>query len=746
MKRQLTILLVLAAFASFGQPWNTGQTKPSGATSLQALNNVTWYINKPDTTLGANISGLGYYEIFNVDYFKKFRLFSDTTRLKGTFSNFKALGKQNKLTVTTAGTTGPATLSGDTLNIPQYVGGGGSVMVYPDAGIPTSTSTAWGSSIVNNSANWNTAYGWGNHAIVGYGLASALTTHAALTTTAHGLGASAFHPDNYFELSFTKNTAFNKNFGTTAGTALEGRTFGTAADAATTDFAPVSGSANYIWNGTSLQTGNYNISGNGIIGNSLFVGTTTYPSTSEYDAVNIKTPVITDIIGRGVNVETNFAGTYGATGFNSYFHILTPTTIDHINNYQSHVFNDSGASHGNIRGYWSYFQNNSGIMTDTYGFYNAGISVVGGSITNSYGFYTTDINGMTGSAIGYYSGISSGVNKWNIYSAGNAPNYFNGNLGLGYSSGTEIDNFKLAVKGSAVIGNGDVNEVGIHLTSQSDYNSGILFKNTKSNNSDIRNWSITTDNQVYGDFDIKQSSVLGGIPDVSRLYFGFDGSIKIPILASTNSRLLSSSSTGQLKAIDNAVGYAKNDGNGNITFDTPTSATNLTYTPSAMNGIVVSDTGTDATIPAGSTTNASLMLPADKTKLDGLVANTMTTGWVAKWDGTKFIDFYNPSIQTLSGTTPTWNVNNGVNATLTTTGVTTITMSNLVAGTGGYLTVSNGGSTAYYITFSGYTFKVSRAVWKTGDQCYVSGSTKTDIFHWSYNGSSVTISGTLDVQ
>lgn len=37
-------------------------------------------------------------------------------------------------------------------------------MVYPGAGIPISTGTAWGTSITNNSANWNTAYGWGNHA------------------------------------------------------------------------------------------------------------------------------------------------------------------------------------------------------------------------------------------------------------------------------------------------------------------------------------------------------------------------------------------------------------------------------------------------------------------------------------------------------------------------------------------------------------------------------------------------------
>lgn len=45
-------------------------------------------------------------------------------------------------------------------------------------------------------------------------------------------------------------------------------------------------------------------------------------------------------------------------------------------------------------------------------------------------------------------------------------------------------------------------------------------------------------------------------------------------------------------------------------------ATNLGYTASATNGIVTSDTGTDATIPLVDGTNAGLMAPADKTKSD----------------------------------------------------------------------------------------------------------------------------------
>lgn len=55
-------------------------------------------------------------------------------------------------------------------------------MIYPAAGIAVSTGTAWGTSITDNSSNWNTAYGWGNHASGGYlTSATAATTYVSLT-------------------------------------------------------------------------------------------------------------------------------------------------------------------------------------------------------------------------------------------------------------------------------------------------------------------------------------------------------------------------------------------------------------------------------------------------------------------------------------------------------------------------------------------------------------------------------------
>lgn len=55
-------------------------------------------------------------------------------------------------------------------------GGIGGSMTYPGVGIALSTGSAWATSITDNSSNWNTAYGWGNHASAGY--LTSQTSHA----------------------------------------------------------------------------------------------------------------------------------------------------------------------------------------------------------------------------------------------------------------------------------------------------------------------------------------------------------------------------------------------------------------------------------------------------------------------------------------------------------------------------------------------------------------------------------------
>lgn len=69
---------------------------------------------------------------------------------------------------------------------------------------------------------------------------------------------------------------------------------------------------------------------------------------------------------------------------------------------------------------------------------------------------------------------------------------------------------------------------------------------------------------------------------------------------------------------NDALGTVKIDALGGIT-----GTTNLNYVPSPSDGQVTSDTGTDATIPAATGTNAGLMTPAQVTQLAGL--GTMST-------------------------------------------------------------------------------------------------------------------------
>ena len=82
---------------------------------------------------------------------------------------------------------------------------------YPAAGLAFSTGSGWGTSVTNNSANWNLAYSWGNHAglyrpisyvpawsevsskpttVSGYGITDAMTTsHAANSITSTNIAA-----------------------------------------------------------------------------------------------------------------------------------------------------------------------------------------------------------------------------------------------------------------------------------------------------------------------------------------------------------------------------------------------------------------------------------------------------------------------------------------------------------------------------------------------------------------------------
>jgi hypothetical protein len=106
---------------------------------------------------------------------------TELNRLVGLPDNIVTLlaGKENSLG--NPGTSGYV-LSSTTAGVRSWIapGSGGGAEYPSGSGIPIVVSGAsWGTTITDNSANWNTAYGWGNHATAGY----APTNNATFTGT-----------------------------------------------------------------------------------------------------------------------------------------------------------------------------------------------------------------------------------------------------------------------------------------------------------------------------------------------------------------------------------------------------------------------------------------------------------------------------------------------------------------------------------------------------------------------------------
>jgi hypothetical protein len=114
-------------------------------------------------------------------------------------------------------------------------------------------------------------------------------------------------------------------------------------------------------------------------------------------------------------------------------------------------------------------------------------------------------------------------------------------------------------------------------------------------------------------------------------------------------------------------------------------ATNLGYTSAASNGVVTSSTGTNATVPAATTSIAGLLTSADKTKLDGVAtgatANTGTVTSVAASAGTGISVSGSPittsGTLTITNTAPHQATNLGITGTGDTRTITSSTGTNV---------------------------------------------------------------------
>ena len=95
-------------------------------------------------------------------------------------------------------------------------------MVYPGAGIALSTGSAWGTSITDASADWNTAFGWGDHSgLYVTGVTAGNTTITIGGTSQAPTVAINYNP-NHFEIGPPSTNYFQAIFGTSAATIAEG--------------------------------------------------------------------------------------------------------------------------------------------------------------------------------------------------------------------------------------------------------------------------------------------------------------------------------------------------------------------------------------------------------------------------------------------------------------------------------------------------------------------------------------------
>lgn len=133
--------------------------------------------------------------------------------------------------------------------------------------------------------------------------------------------------------------------------------------------------------------------------------------------------------------------------------------------------------------------------------------------------------------------------------------------------------------------------------------------------------------------------------------------------------------------------------------------------------------------------------------LTAIAAVTGDNGVLRKVAGVWSLDntgSWNSGVQTLTGGTPVWNVNSGLNAIIQVASDHTITFANLQAGMQGNLSIKCSAN-SQRITFAGYNLYISQSIHDTGDSILTSaGATKRDKISWFYDGEILEINGQKD--
>jgi len=422
-----------------------------------------------------------------------------------TFNN-----KQGAITLTTTGTSGAATLVGNTLNIPNYT---------PDlSGYVTIATTQ----TITGTKTFSEATRQESGLLLKNGVLAGATGYASLGGASNGLVVQLSGSANQQTLIFQSGAAYSYTLPATSGTlALTSQIpANPVTGSGTTNTLPKFTAASTIGNSNITDTGSLITLGSnsyvngalgigtfGLTGYNLRIGGTITGLTTSYGIYNSSV----------IQSDVTISGIYNRTVVGT----ASSVTVTNIFHY--------AASQGTFGA--------GSVITNQYG-YNVDSTLIGA--TNNYGFR---------------GAIPSGANRWNLFMDGTAENYLAGNTGIGgvaaYISSGPILTSTLTNGGSGYV-DGTYTDVATTLVSST--GAGALFTIV------VSGGVVTTATLTWGGIFYK----VGDTITVSNILLGGAGSgLVITINTVDSSQLTIANANGgdiSLLRVDTSLSSGENLG------------------------------------------------------------------------------------------------------------------------------------------------------------------------------------------
>jgi hypothetical protein len=418
----------------------TGMTSGTGALYYNAgANRVTVANYNSGGSVVFEVNGGQYSVTLNPDL---------SVRLMGYTTNgfLKTSGSNGTLVVDSASyvpTTRTLTINGTAYDLSADRSWTINSMVYPSAGIAVSTGSAWGTSIVDNSSNWNDAYS--------YRITSA-TSPLSITSNVISISQSSGSVNGY--LSSTDWTTFNSKVGGSGTTNYIPKFTGSS----TIGNSLIYDNGTTVAIGTTSPLSDNKLQVEGRIASNVSSSSTT---TSVYSIVG--STLVTYPAGGSLSGSVVVNGVQGGISYTFGGNLSVPNSVPtaSVIAVSGVQFTGTGTvtvsqagtgirslsnlyvqwqSSGNVSGTISHIANIRSVVP-----YSASSGTL--SITNYYAFLIEDSSQFAPISI---------TNKWGIYQEGiNDKNYFAGSIGIGTNSlGTNALRVVGSVRLTALAGTG----------------------------------------------------------------------------------------------------------------------------------------------------------------------------------------------------------------------------------------------------------------------------------------------------